>query len=70
MRKLLKLRFATWKTKDTGVREFIERCDDQNEYIAQRFDLAKYNIVLTERDPDFLIILNHVQKYRHHKLSR
>ncbi|MEH6587182.1 MAG: glycosyltransferase family 10 [Halioglobus sp.] len=60
MRRLLKLRFATWRSKDSGVRPFIEQCDDQNAYIAQRFDLAKYNVVLTEKDPDFLIILNHL----------
>lgn len=70
MRSPLRLQFATRKSGLSGDLPFIERCENQNDYIKERLDAAHHSVVLTDQDPDFLIILNRLNYDLPHPKSR
>lgn len=56
----IRLQFATRKSDVVTLRPFIEQAGNANKYMMERFFISQKNIVLTEENPDYLIILNHL----------
>ncbi|MCF6224866.1 MAG: glycosyltransferase family 10 [Xanthomonadales bacterium] len=55
---LIRLQFITRKSNAKNSRPFIEQAENPNDYIAERFLISQRNILLTDKNPDYLIILN------------
>ncbi len=52
------LQFATRKSDVKTLRPFIEQAENTHSYIAERLFNLQTNIVITDKNPDYLIIIN------------